>query len=451
MNPARLIERKRDGGELDPAELSGFFAAYLDGAVEEYQMSAFLMAVLFRGLTPGELDTLVDFMLRSGEVLDFSDLGGPRVDKHSTGGVGDKVSLPLAPLVAEAGVFVPMMSGRGLGHSGGTLDKLESIPGFRTGLSLAEFRAGLVENRVAMIGQTDEIAPLDRRLYDLRSVTGTVNSIPLIAASIMSKKLAEGLTGLVLDVKCGRGAFLREEEDAIELARTMVGIGATRGVPTTALVTAMDRPLGRTAGNALEVREAIECLMGGGPSDLREVTLALAAEMLVLGGIDPDLAPAHERASKLLDSGAPIERFRRMIERQGGDPAVVDDPDRLPRAPIEREVQAGSTGVVQAVDPLALGFGVVELGGGRTRLGEAIHPGVGFSWDVSPGDEVRAGERIGVVHARNEGEADRGEAILTQAIQIAPDGTSTREDGSSKVRPLLSHRITDERVARIRI
>ncbi|MGD2068784.1 MAG: thymidine phosphorylase, partial [Gemmatimonadota bacterium] len=279
MIPYRVIEAKREGRSLAPPELDAFFRGYLAGEVHEYQMAAFLMAVHFQGLDPRELSALTGIMVESGRRLDLSWIDGPRVDKHSTGGVGDKVSLVLAPLAAELGLHVPMLSGRGLGHTGGTLDKLEAIPGFRTDLSLDDFRTVLSDVGCAMIGQTSEIAPLDRRLYDLRSVTATVPAIPLIAASIMSKKLAEDLTGLVLDVKVGEGAFVPEEERALELARTMVGIGDDRGVPTVALLTAMDRPLGRAVGNALETAEAVACLRGDGPPDLRAVVLTLAAEM----------------------------------------------------------------------------------------------------------------------------------------------------------------------------
>jgi pyrimidine-nucleoside phosphorylase len=391
--------------------------------VEDYQMAAFLMAVVFRGMEGSELATFVEIMLHSGAVLDLGHLPAPRVDKHSTGGVGDKVSLVLAPLVAEAGLYVPMMSGRGLGHTGGTLDKLESIPGFRTDLPLDRFQAVLEAERVAMTGQTREIAPLDRRLYDLRSVTGTVASLPLIAASIMSKKLAEGLSALVLDVKVGSGAFLPDPAQAETLARTMVEIGRRHGLPTSALLTAMDRPLGRSAGNAVEVREALECLRGEGPDDLRTLVLELAAEMLHRAGGFPDAGTARTKATDLLEGGAPLERFRRMVERQGGDPRVVDDPSLLPSAAEVLPVRAERGGVVVEVLPLPLGHGVVELGGGRTRLGEPIHPEVGFDRLVQPGDEVEAGDMLARVHARTRETAERGARRVREAIRIGTHGT----------------------------
>lgn len=437
--PARVIEAKRDGERLGLDALEGFLRGYLDGGVEEYQMAAFLMAAFFRGFGPEEIDTATRVMIDSGETLDLSRLDGPRVDKHSTGGVGDKVSLALAPLVAEAGVYVPMMSGRGLGHTGGTLDKLEAIPGFRTDLPLGRFVEALERVGCAMIGQTDEIAPLDKRLYDLRSVTGTVPSIPLIATSIMSKKLAEDLSGLVLDVKVGEGAFIREEERAFELARTMVGIGSSYGVPTVALATAMDRPLGRAVGNALETAEAVACLEGEGPSDLREVVLALATEMVLLAeSAGPgDAGAVRSRLEGALDDGSALERFRRMVEEQGGDPAVADDPGAaLPGAPEIAALEATSAGWVVEVTPTTLGYGVIELGGGRTGLGQEIDPAVGFVLAVEPGRKVERGEVLGRVHARSRDDLDRGLAALSQAIRIE------EEPGRERGRPLISHRIT---------
>ncbi len=441
MIPARVIERKRDGGQVPEEELRGFLDGYLSGSVEDYQMAAFLMAVYHRGLDAGETDVLVDAMVRSGAVLEHPGLEAPVVDKHSTGGVGDKVSLVLAPLAAAVGLAVPMMSGRGLGHTTGTLDKLEAIPGFRTDLSLDEFRAVLAEVGCAMIGQTAEIAPLDRRLYALRDVTATVPAIPLIAASIMSKKLAEGLDGLVLDVKVGEGAFLPPEEEALELARTMVSVGHRRGLETVALLTAMDRPLGRAVGNGLETAEAVACLRGEGPDDLREVVVAEVAEMLRCGGMDdPDAAP--ERARSALASGEALERFRRLVEAQGGDPSVLDDPTRLRTAPERRVVEAERAGLVLGVRPRRLGEGVTTLGGGRRRMGDAIDPGVGFEVGVRPGDAVRPGDPLGTVHARTPAEAEEGVRILRAAVEVG--------DGEPEpLRPLISHRVTAEGVERL--
>ncbi|TVP49825.1 MAG: thymidine phosphorylase [Gemmatimonadales bacterium] len=435
MNPVRVIEAKRDGRELDPEDIRAFLLGFLEGTVEEPQVAAFLMAVYYHGMTPAELGALVEVMLHSGAVLELDHLPAARIDKHSTGGVGDKVSLPLAPLVAEAGIYVPMMSGRGLGHTGGTLDKLEAIPGFRTDLALPRFMEVLEAERMAMIGQTAEIAPLDRRLYALRSVTGTVPSIPLIAASIMSKKLAEGLTGLVLDVKTGSGAFLADLDASRELARTMVALGRERGLPVVARLTAMDRPLGQAVGNALEVAESLACLRGEGPDDLRTVVLALAGEMLAMGGAAPDADVGAEQAGALLDSGLPLERFRRMVEAQGGDAAVVDDPGRLPKAPVVREFLAPRRGRVAAVLPRPIGVGVVEMGGGRVRLADTIDPSVGVDALVAPGTPVDAGDLLARVHARTESDARRMLAVLEAAV-LLDDGDPQRP------LPLLGERIS---------
>jgi pyrimidine-nucleoside phosphorylase len=432
--PGRIIERKRDGESIPSEELSAFLSAYLANEIHDYHMSAFLMATHFRGLDAAETETFVSAMLGSGTSLDLSYLDGPRVDKHSTGGVGDKVSLVLAPLAAAAGLYVPMMSGRGLGHTSGTLDKLEAVPGFRTQLTLREFQGVLERVGCAMMGQTAEIAPLDRRLYALRDVTATVPIIPLIASSIMSKKLAEGLTGLVLDVKVGDGAFIPEESRALELARLMVGIGHSHGLDTVALLTAMDRPLGRAVGNGVETAEAIACLRGGGPQDLRMLVLAQAAEMISRS--DPELSASDSaaRAETALDSGSALERFRQLIEAQGGDPSVVDRPDSLFTAPVQRPVLASDTGVVTGVAPRPLGQGVVALGGGRARMDEAIDLGVGFVLAVAPGDVVAEGDLLGTVHARDEAGAAVGAVALERAVDIGRGDTLS-------LRPLVSHRV----------
>ena len=428
-----LIEHKRDGRPLAPAQWSELIREYVAGRVPDYQMSALLMAVVFRGLEPAELAALTDAMLDSGDRLRFDGHPIPVADKHSTGGVGDKVSLLLAPMVASCGVAVPMMSGRGLGHTGGTLDKLESIPGFRTDLSLREARAQVDRLGCAMLGQTPEIAPADKRLYALRDVTGTVESIPLISASIMSKKLAEGLHGLVLDVKTGSGAFLTDTARAIELARTMIGLGEARGCPTVALLTAMDRPLGRACGNALEVEEAIEGLRGSGPADLMEVTYALAAEMLVLVGAAPDLPDARRRLETAVSSGRALETFGRIIEAQGGNPKVIEDPGVLPQAEAVEVYRADRAGVVSGVEPRRLGRAITELGGGRTTVDDAVDPTVGFVITVKPGDPVRAGEPIASIFARDEAGIAVGMQALREAVTVGETGRLT---------PLVSHRIT---------
>jgi len=391
--------------------------------------------VVFRGLERHELAALTDAMLASGDRLAFDGWATPRIDKHSTGGVGDKVSLVLAPLVAACGVAVPMMSGRGLGHTGGTLDKLEAIPGFRTGLSLAEAKAQVMKIGCVLIGQTPEIAPADKRLYALRDVTATVEAIPLIAASIMSKKLAEGLTGLVLDVKHGSGAFLPPTEKGLELAQTMISLGEDRGCPTVALLTAMDRPLGRACGNALETEEAILALRGEGPADLMEVTYALGVEMLLQAKVETTAKKARKKLESVLGSGLAAEKFEQIIEAQGGNPKTLDDPSVLPQAGAVEVYLAPATGVVQRVDPRIIGRAVVQLGGGRTKVDDVVDPTVGFVITVKPGDKVLAGEPIASVFAKDPAGIKLGFDSLGQAIVI---GDKLKE----KPLPLISHRVT---------
>jgi pyrimidine-nucleoside phosphorylase len=429
----RLIEHKRDGRPLAPSEWTTLIREYVAGRVPDYQMSALLMAVFFRGLEPEELAALTDAMIDSGDRLRFDGHPLRVADKHSTGGVGDKVSLLLAPMVASCGVAVPMMSGRGLGHTGGTLDKLESIPGFRTDLSLSQARDQIDRLGCAMLRQTPEITPADKLLYALRDVTGTVESLPLIAASIMAKKLAEGLNGLVLDVKTGSGAFLTETGLSIELARTMIGLGETHGCPTVALLTAMDRPLGRACGNALEVEEAIEGLRGGGPADLMELSFALGTEMLVLVGAAPEPAEARRRLEESVASGRALQTFAKIIEAQGGNPEVVEDPGLLPQAQAVEVFRAERGGVVASVEPRRIGHAVVELGGGRRAVEDTVDPTVGFVITVKPGDAVRPGEPIASVFARDESGIASGMQALREAITIAESGHLT---------PLVSHRIS---------
>ena len=430
----RLIERKRDGGRLEPGEWRALVMAYAAGHVPDYQMSAFLMACFLRGLDRAETAALTDAMLNSGVKLDLASLGRPRVDKHSIGGVGDKVSLILAPLVSVLGVAVPMVSGRGLGHTGGTLDKLESIPGMRTDLTLAEAQRQLAEMGCAMLGQTAEIAPADRKMYALRDATSTVESIPLIASSIMSKKLAEDLTGLVIDIKRGSGAFLTSFEQEVNLAREMIHLGESHGCPVVCLVTAMDRPLGRACGNALEVEESIAALKGEGPLDLMEVTYALCAEMLLLAGVESDRDGALGTLREAIASGRALEQFARIIERQGGDPRVVDDPALLPQAAACELFTAPRAGFVARVEPRAVGLGVIALGGGRNTIADAVDPSVGFVITVKPGDVVQAGEPLASIFARDRGGVERGRAALQKAIVIA--------DEADPPLPLVSHRIT---------
>ncbi len=429
----RLIERKRDGQPLEPGEWRELIRAYVAGEIPDYQMAALAMAVFFRGLSPDELNALVDAMVTSGDRLDFTGYPKARVDKHSIGGVGDKTSLLLAPMAACLGVAVPMISGRGLGHTGGTLDKLEAIAGFRTRLSLADARAQLDRLGVVMIGQTPELVPADRKLYALRDVTGTVESIPLISASIMSKKLAEDLTGLVLDIKVGSGAFITDPKQSRRLAETMIGIGEARGCRTVALLTAMDRPLGFACGNALETEEAIRGLMGQGPPDLMEVTYALGVEMLVVGGVSADRVEAKRLLEETISSGRALGRFEEMVAAQGGDAAVVRDPSRLPRAPVMESLRASEDARVVSVDPRTIGYAITWLGGGRTKAEDDVDPSVGFVIPVKPGQKVGRGQLLGTVHARDEAGAREGLDALRKAITLG-----TRARGW----PLVSHRIT---------
>ncbi len=430
----RLIERKRDGERLERQELRDLVLAYTAGEVPDYQMAALLMAIYFRGLDRAEMNALMDAMLESGKRLDLSRLPMPRIDKHSTGGVGDKVSLILAPLIASLGVSVPMMSGRGLGHTGGTLDKLESIPGFRTALTLAEAEKQTAEIGCAMLGQTDEIVPADRKIYALRDATATVEVIPLIAASIMSKKIAESLTGLVLDIKRGSGSFLPELEQEIQLAQAMIDLGAEHACPVVALVTAMDRPLGYACGNALEVVEAIEVLKGAGPPDLIEVTFALGAEMLVLA----TLASTREGARAMMDaairSGKALKKFGEIISAQGGDVGVLDDQLRLPQARHRAEFKAPREGVIQSVDPRGVGYGVIALGGGRRNMEEKVDPSVGFVIKAKPRDRVSKGQTLATIYARSRKDLEVGRSVLEQTITIGESATP--------LLPLVSHRIT---------
>ena len=418
MRAVDLIERKRDGGALLPEEIDFFVAGYARGDIPDYQAAALAMAVFFRGMDPAETRALTESMMRSGEVLDLSDLPGPKADKHSTGGVGDKTSLVLAPLAAACGVVVPMISGRALGHTGGTLDKLESIPGFRVGLDLARFRSVLSRCGLSFIGQTPEIAPADRRLYALRDVTATVESQPLIAASIMSKKMAEGIEALVLDVKCGDGAFLREREHARELALTMMGIGRSMGCRVGALLTAMDQPLGRNVGNALEVAESVETLKGRGPKDLESLSVELAARMIELAqGLTIEAARAKVREA--LASGAGLQKLRDVIEAQGGEPRVCDDSSSmLPRARDTEVVCSPRDGRVVRLSARAIGRAAMMLGAGRDTVDGSIDPGVGFVFHKKVGDPVAVNEAIVTAHVGSRARLDDAMAELRSAIEV---------------------------------
>jgi pyrimidine-nucleoside phosphorylase len=413
-----VIIKKRNGGTLEPDEIRFFVQSVTAGSMPEYQTSALLMAILLQGMTTDETASLTEAMVDSGVRLDLSDIPGTKVDKHSTGGVGDKTSLIIAPVVAACGVAVPMMSGRGLGHTGGTLDKLEAIPGFRVRLSLAEMKAALRQTNCAMIGQTDQIAPADRKLYALRDVTGTVESIPLISASIMSKKIAEGIDALVLDVKSGSGAFMKSEADSRALAESLVAIGNASGVRTEAIITSMDAPLGNAVGNAIEVIECLEVLKGRGPEDLVEVATALAARMLVLGGAARDDAEGARHVRTVLDSGKALDRFCRIIEGQGGDPRIADDYSRLPAVPGRAVVSAERSGYVAAVDAELVGRASVALGAGRDKVDDEVDPAVGILVKAPRGARVEAGDPVLELHYRTVARCDAARPLAARAIVI---------------------------------
>jgi len=425
MRPQDIIRRKRDGGELSREEVASFVDGVVEGRWADYQASALLMAVFFNGMTTAEMESLTQAMLHSGEVLDFSGLPLPTADKHSTGGVGDKTSLVLAPIAAACGVAVPMISGRGLGHTGGTLDKLEAIPGFRVRLSLEEFRGVLSRVGFAMMGQTETIAPADRKLYALRDATETVESIPLIVASIMSKKLAAGLGALVLDVKTGSGAFMRDEGRARALAKALVRTGNSCGVPTEALLTDMSQPLGEAVGNAVEVVECIDIMRGEASEDARpvlELSVELAARMVALSGIGGTLEEARSLARRALDSGAALERFRQNVEAQGGDPRVCDEPASLKDLTLaEEQIKSERAGYVVAVDAAEVGRAVAGLGGGRVRVEDQIDPAVGFMARARVGQQLRAGDTLGLLLSRGGSGAEAAAARIRAAYLVGDE------------------------------
>jgi pyrimidine-nucleoside phosphorylase len=418
MFPQHIIARKRDGHALTRAEIQAFVRGATDGSWADYQLSALLMAIFLRGMTPEETAAYTDAMMRSGTVADLSAVRGIKVDKHSTGGVGDKISIPLAPLVVACGVPVPMISGRGLGHSGGTLDKLESIPGFRTDLSLAEYGAQLARIGCALIGQTKDLAPSDKKLYALRDVTATVECIPLICGSILSKKLAEGIDALVLDVKFGRGAFMKRKSDARALAEALVAVGRAGGKQVRAVLTGMDQPLGRTVGNALEVAESIACLRGAGPADVMEVTYTLGAHMLVLGGAAADETSARRKLAAAIADGSALAKFREIVVAQGGDGRVIDEPARLPQARLQVRVPAPRAGTVEDVDAMEIALAALRLGAGRARAEDKVDPAVGVSGLCKIGETVAAGAPLAVIHANDETALAAAQAQVAAAIRI---------------------------------
>lgn len=428
-----LIRKKRDGFELSRAEIDFMVQGNTSGDIPDYQVSAWLMAALLRGLSRAETAALTDAMLHSGAVIDLSTLRAPKVDKHSTGGVGDKTSLVLAPVAAAGGLAVPMISGRGLGHTGGTLDKLESIPGFNVNLPVDRFVSVLQKCGCAMIGQTAEIAPADRKFYALRDVTGTVESPYLICASIMSKKLAEGIDALVLDVKTGSGAFMKQEQDAVFLAQLMVETGERMGKKMAALITDMDQPLGLKVGNALEVEEILEVLRGEGPSDLRQLCLELAGWMFYLGARTPDVAEGKRLAEKMIQSGDALARFRTMVELQGGDTGVVDNPERLPQAKHQFVVTSPRDGYVTAIACEQVGTACVILGGGRERKEDSVDPSVGQVLHKKVGDPVSKGEPLCTIYYNAEDRAVRARQLMQESYQI--------EGAPPKQRRPLIHRV----------
>ncbi len=426
MRPYELIKAKREGRVLAADDIKAFIAGYTEGSIPDYQMSAMCMAIFFRGLTPPELAAWTRAMLHSGEVLDLSDIPGIKVDKHSTGGVGDKVSLCLAPLAAACGVKVPMISGRGLGHTGGTLDKLESIPGFRVDLGVSDYRRLVRDVGACLIGQTSTLAPADKKLYALRDVTATVDCIPLIASSIMSKKLAEGIDALVLDVKVGSGAFMKSLDDARTLARTMVKIGDEMGKKVVALLTDMDQPLGRTVGNALEVEEAVDVLRGAAAEDLTECTLALTGEMLILAKVATDEADARRRMAQAIADGSAMRKLGEIVAAQGGDPRVAGDTSILPKARKVVDVPSPADGYIVGVDTEAVGLAGMTLGAGRERVDSKIDPGVGFVLQKRVGDRVKAGEPLAKMHVNDDGRIANVTARLQSAYRIGSEKPAPR-------------------------
>jgi pyrimidine-nucleoside phosphorylase len=421
MTALAIIAKKRDGFALTSEEIHFFITAYLQGTIPDYQMSAWLMAIYLRGMDPQETAILTQAMLDSGSRINLKDIRGIKIDKHSTGGVGDKVSLILAPLMAAAGVKVPMISGRSLGHTGGTLDKLESIPGFRTDLAPAAFHDQVRDLGVAMIGQTADIVPADKKIYALRDSTATVASIPLITASILSKKLAEGIDGLVMDIKCGKGAFMTDLGRAETLAQSIIRTAALHNLPTVALITEMSQPLGYAAGNWLEVREVLQALQGHGPEDLMQVTYALGVQMMALAKMDGPTRQAVALLQKTITNGAALQKFYEMVAAQGGDVRFLHEPGSYPGAKMQQHVRAARTGFVTEIDALKIGEAVVRLGGGRTTLADLIDPATGVVLGKKIGDEVRKGEMLAVIHANRPAAAREAIELVRPAFVISAE------------------------------
>jgi pyrimidine-nucleoside phosphorylase len=421
MRAVDVIRKKRDGQALEADEIAAMVRGIATGEVADYQWSALLMAILWRGMNAAETAALTDAMIRSGSLVDLSAIPGRKIDKHSTGGVGDKTSLVLAPIAAAVGVPVPMVSGRGLGHTGGTLDKLESIPGFKVDLDLKRYQEVLVACGLVMIGQTAEIAPADKYLYAMRDATATVESIPLIAASIMSKKLAEGIDGLVLDVKTGNGAFMERYDDARALAEAMCAIGRGLGKDMVALITRMDEPLGRAVGNAAEIAESLECLRGDGPADLVDLSVELAAEMVVMGARARSLAEARSLCRRAIADGSAVERFRELIAAQGGDPRVVDDPTRLPQPRRKIVLEAPKNGYVTALAARSVGHATMLLGAGRARMDSPVDHAVGVILHKKAGEVVRTGEPLCTLLVNDETRLDEATALVLGAYTIAAE------------------------------
>lgn len=433
FNTVSTIRKKRDGEVLSKEEIQFLIRSYTDDAIPDYQMSAFLMACFLNGLNDVEAAALTESMLHSGIIVDLSETPGVKVDKHSTGGVGDKLSLILAPIVASCGVPVPMISGRGLGHTGGTLDKLESIPGFTVDVTLDRYKEILKKHNLVLIGQTEDIAPADKRLYALRDVTATVESIPLIAGSIMSKKLAEGIDALVLDVKFGSGAFMKKKEDAIKLAETLVGIGEQFGKETIAYLTNMEQPLGYAVGNWLEVKECIDCMNGGGPEDVMEITHLLAGTMIYLGKKASSVEEGIEMSKKSIEDGSAMKKWIDIVEEQGGDSSVVKSPETFKGAKFTAEVKSPKSGYITAMNAYEMGMASVELGAGRKAKEDDVDPAAGFMLHKKIGDSVKENETFAVLHTNKEEAVENAKNAMIGAITIGDKKPSLRKQIAHKV------------------